>query len=62
MKFQSNLQVDATEYVEGHSSYLWMTKEILRQLDVDNYNAIFRINQQAKPLQDQTKQTNIVFI
>ncbi|TYI93122.1 hypothetical protein E1A91_D02G116700v1 [Gossypium mustelinum] len=54
--------VDATEYVEGHSSYLWMTKEILRQLDVDNYNAIFRTTQQAKPLQDQTKQTNIVFI
>ncbi|MFQ6628836.1 hypothetical protein Gotur_007657 [Gossypium turneri] len=54
--------VDATEYVEGHSSYLWMTKEILRQIDVDNYNAIFRTTQQAKPLQDQTKQANIVFI
>ncbi|MBA0555975.1 hypothetical protein Golob_026118, partial [Gossypium lobatum] len=62
VQFRGIENVDATEYVEGHCSYLWMTKEILRQLDVDNYNAIFRTTQQAKPLQDQTKQTNIVFI
>ncbi|MBA0681955.1 hypothetical protein Goari_023721 [Gossypium aridum] len=62
VQFRGIENVDATEYVEGHSSYLWMTKEILRQLDVDNYNAIFRTTQQAKPLQDQTKQTSIVFI
>ncbi|KAA3484505.1 transmembrane and coiled-coil domain-containing protein 4-like isoform X1 [Gossypium australe] len=59
VQFRGIENVDATEYVEGHSSYLWRTKEILRQLDVDNYNAIFRTTQQAKPLQDQTKQTNI---
>ncbi|KAG4207635.1 hypothetical protein ERO13_A03G080600v2 [Gossypium hirsutum] len=41
--------VDATEYVEGHSSYLWMTKEILRQLDVDNYRLFLGLPSRLNP-------------
>ncbi|GMI78550.1 hypothetical protein like AT4G36210 [Hibiscus trionum] len=37
--------VDATEFMEGHCSYLWKTKQILRQLDVDNYNPVCKTNQ-----------------
>ncbi|GKV02114.1 hypothetical protein SLEP1_g14589 [Rubroshorea leprosula] len=29
--------VDVTDYLEGHSSYLWKTKKILEQLDLESY-------------------------
>ncbi|XWS25856.1 hypothetical protein CRYUN_Cryun27aG0103000 [Craigia yunnanensis] len=47
--------VDATEFIEGHSSYLWMTRQILRQLDLDYYYPIFRTTQ-AKPQEEKSKQ------
>ncbi|KAK9136261.1 hypothetical protein Syun_015591 [Stephania yunnanensis] len=34
--------VDVTEIVEGHSSYLWTTQKILRQLELDTYFPIFK--------------------
>ncbi|KAJ8443634.1 hypothetical protein Cgig2_019616 [Carnegiea gigantea] len=34
--------VDATDMVEGHSSYLWATQQILDQLDLDTYFPVFR--------------------
>lgn len=34
--------VDATNMVEGHSSYLWATQQILDQLDLDTYFPVFR--------------------
>ncbi|KAK8571256.1 hypothetical protein V6N13_103385 [Hibiscus sabdariffa] len=43
IELQGIENVDATEFMEGHCSYLWKTKQILRQLDVDNYNPVFRI-------------------
>ncbi|XVE94615.1 hypothetical protein REPUB_Repub02eG0024000 [Reevesia pubescens] len=48
--------VDATELIEGHSSYLWMTKQILRQLDLDYYYPIFRTTH-SKPQEEKSKQT-----
>ncbi|KAE8658929.1 cytokinin dehydrogenase 5-like [Hibiscus syriacus] len=39
--------VDATEFMEGHCSYIWKTKQIFRQLDVDNYNPVCK----TKPYQ-----------
>lgn len=38
------LQVDVTEAIEGHSSYLWGTREILDRLDLDAYYPIFKIS------------------
>ncbi|XP_028765568.1 transmembrane and coiled-coil domain-containing protein 4 [Neltuma alba] len=33
--------VDVTQLIEGHNSYLCMTKQILEQLELDNYYAVF---------------------
>ncbi|KAL3844697.1 hypothetical protein ACJIZ3_002100 [Penstemon smallii] len=33
--------VDVTEVIEGHSSYLWGTQQILEQLDLDTYYPVF---------------------
>ncbi|KAL5778132.1 hypothetical protein ACOSP7_011058 [Xanthoceras sorbifolium] len=40
--------VDVTELIEGHSSYLHITKQILEQLDLENYYPVFRTTL-AKP-------------
>ncbi|CAI0392928.1 unnamed protein product [Linum tenue] len=34
--------VDVTEYIEGHSSYLWITQDILERLEMDTYFPVFR--------------------
>lgn len=34
--------VDASDIIEGHSSYLWSTQQILDQLDLDAYFPVFR--------------------
>uniref|UniRef100_A0A1J3HIC9 Transmembrane and coiled-coil domain-containing protein 4 n=1 Tax=Noccaea caerulescens TaxID=107243 RepID=A0A1J3HIC9_NOCCA len=34
--------VDVTEMVEGHSSYLWKTQQILERLEIDTYYPVFR--------------------
>ncbi|KAJ6989891.1 transmembrane and coiled-coil domain-containing protein 4 isoform X3 [Populus alba x Populus x berolinensis] len=34
--------VDVTDLVEGHSSYLWATQQILEQLELDAYYHVFR--------------------
>ncbi|KAK9284903.1 hypothetical protein L1049_024084 [Liquidambar formosana] len=34
--------VDVTELIEGHSSYLWATQQILEQLELDTYYPVFR--------------------
>ncbi|GKU90043.1 hypothetical protein SLEP1_g4091 [Rubroshorea leprosula] len=36
--------VDVTDYLEGHSSYLWKTKKILEQLDLESYYPVFKTN------------------
>lgn len=36
-----HLQVDVTEFIEGHSSYLWATQEILELLELDTYYPVF---------------------
>lgn len=36
--------VDVTHLVEGHSSYLWATQQILEQLEMDAYFPVFRSN------------------
>ncbi|EYU31146.1 hypothetical protein ABFS82_08G237700 [Erythranthe guttata] len=33
--------VDVTEVIEGHSSYLWKTQQILEQLELDTYYPVF---------------------
>ncbi|KAL9241440.1 hypothetical protein vseg_015554 [Gypsophila vaccaria] len=33
--------VDATDIIEGHSSYLWATQQILDRLDLDTYYPVF---------------------
>ncbi|KAH9610260.1 hypothetical protein KSS87_020386 [Heliosperma pusillum] len=33
--------VDATDIIEGHSSYLWATQQILDRLDLDTYFPVF---------------------
>ncbi|KAL0448439.1 UNVERIFIED_CONTAM: Transmembrane and coiled-coil domain-containing protein 4 [Sesamum latifolium] len=33
--------VDVTEVIEGHSSYLWRTQQILEQLELDTYYPVF---------------------
>ncbi|KAL7609238.1 hypothetical protein Lser_V15G12366 [Lactuca serriola] len=35
--------VDVTEVIEGHSSYLWGTREILDRLDLDGYYPVFKV-------------------
>ncbi|GAV75906.1 DUF726 domain-containing protein [Cephalotus follicularis] len=34
--------VDVTDLIEGHSSYLWATEQILEQLELDTYFPVFR--------------------
>ncbi|XP_050367085.1 uncharacterized protein LOC126785435 [Argentina anserina] len=34
--------VDVTQFVEGHSSYLWKTKQILELLELESYYPVFR--------------------
>ncbi|KAJ9703645.1 hypothetical protein PVL29_005099 [Vitis rotundifolia] len=34
--------VDVTELIEGHSSYLWVTQDILDRLELDTYYPVFR--------------------
>ncbi|KAJ4914384.1 hypothetical protein Rs2_09005 [Raphanus sativus] len=34
--------VDVTDMVEGHSSYLWKTQQILERLEIDTYYPVFR--------------------
>ncbi|XP_027356983.1 transmembrane and coiled-coil domain-containing protein 4-like [Abrus precatorius] len=34
--------VDVTQVIEGHSSYLWLTPKLLEQLQLDNCCAVFR--------------------
>lgn len=34
--------IDVNELIESHSSYLWMTNQILEQLDVESYYPVFR--------------------
>ncbi|CAN1226010.1 Uncharacterized membrane protein F35D11.3 [Linum perenne] len=36
------LQVDVTEYIEGHSSYLWAAGDILERLELDTYFPVFK--------------------
>ncbi|KAK4361491.1 hypothetical protein RND71_020443 [Anisodus tanguticus] len=33
--------VDVTEFIEGHSTYLWATEEILQLLELDTYYPVF---------------------
>jgi len=40
------LQVDVTQLIEGHSSYLRMTQKILEQLELDNCCAVFKSGQE----------------
>ncbi|PIN16614.1 hypothetical protein CDL12_10732 [Handroanthus impetiginosus] len=40
--------VDVTEIIEGHSSYLWGTQQILEQLELDTYYPVFK-RKVAKP-------------
>ncbi|XP_004509335.1 uncharacterized protein [Cicer arietinum] len=45
--------VDVTDYIEGHSSYLWATQQILDQLQLDTYfpvyNGVSSIQPGAEP-------------
>ncbi|WCJ32569.1 hypothetical protein M5689_013986 [Euphorbia peplus] len=38
--------IDVTNTIEGHSSYLWATQQILDQLELDTYCPVFRIPQE----------------
>ncbi|XP_047971731.1 transmembrane and coiled-coil domain-containing protein 4-like [Salvia hispanica] len=40
--------VDATEFIDGHSSYLWRTQQILEQLVLDTYYPVFN-REDVKP-------------
>ncbi|KAL9328253.1 hypothetical protein ACSQ67_003256 [Phaseolus vulgaris] len=35
--------VDVTDHVEGHSSYLWATQQVLDELELDAYYPVFKI-------------------
>ncbi|KAM1526659.1 hypothetical protein PS1_016359 [Malus domestica] len=41
--------VDVTQIVEGHSSYLWKTKQILEQLELDSYYPVFKTTMTPPP-------------
>ncbi|KAM0967710.1 hypothetical protein ACFX2A_016459 [Malus domestica] len=41
--------VDVTQIVEGHSSYLWKTKQILEQLELDSYYPVFKTTTMTPP-------------
>ncbi|OIV96319.1 hypothetical protein TanjilG_09746 [Lupinus angustifolius] len=45
--------IDLTHVIEGHSSYLWMTRKILDQLELDNYYAAFR-SEHENPQQEKS--------
>lgn len=47
------VQVDVTQLIEGHSSYLWKTQKILEQLELDNYFAVFR-SEQERPHEEKS--------
>jgi hypothetical protein len=47
------LQVDVTQVIEGHSSYLWMTPKILEQLELDNYFAVYK-GEHEKPQEEKS--------
>ena len=34
-------QVDVTEVIEGHSSYLWATQQIIEHLELNAYFPVF---------------------
>lgn len=34
-------QVDVTQVIEGHSSYLWATQQIIEQLQLNAYYPVF---------------------
>lgn len=40
--YSMDLQVDVTGLIEGHSSYLWATRQILEQLELETYYPVFR--------------------
>lgn len=40
----STLQVDVTHLIEGHSSYLWTTRQILDLIELDNYDTVISVN------------------
>lgn len=44
MNMLLTLQVDVTHLIEGHSSYLWATQQVLDQLELDTYFPVFRSN------------------
>lgn len=39
--YSLDLQVDVTGVIEGHSSYLWATRQILEQLELETYYPVF---------------------
>ncbi|CAK7334381.1 unnamed protein product [Dovyalis caffra] len=41
--------VDVTDLIEGHSSYLWATQQILEQLELDAYYPVFRSSPPREP-------------
>ncbi|XP_038715199.1 transmembrane and coiled-coil domain-containing protein 4-like isoform X2 [Tripterygium wilfordii] len=45
--------VDVTQLIEGHSSYLWATKQILEQLDLEHYYPVFR-STDTEPLEKES--------
>eukprot|EP00252_Welwitschia_mirabilis_P024108 TRINITY_DN7027_c0_g1_i1.p1 TRINITY_DN7027_c0_g1~~TRINITY_DN7027_c0_g1_i1.p1 ORF type:complete len:221 (+),score=51.69 TRINITY_DN7027_c0_g1_i1:24-665(+) len=34
--------IDVTEFVDGHSAYLWVTSDILERLEIENFYPVFR--------------------
>lgn len=42
-------QVDVTEIIDGHSSYLWSTQQILQELDLDTYYPVFNRSDAVTP-------------
>lgn len=36
-----DLQVDVTDHIEGHSSYLWATQQVLDKLELDTYYPVY---------------------
>ncbi|KAJ4702046.1 Transmembrane and coiled-coil domain-containing protein 4-like [Melia azedarach] len=48
--------VDVTELIEGHSSYLWITNQILKQLDLESYYPVYSTTH-AKPQEQKNSTT-----
>ncbi|MED6194464.1 hypothetical protein PIB30_116736 [Stylosanthes scabra] len=46
--------IDVTQLIEGHASYLQETRRILKYLELDNYNSIFRNEPESPPGQEST--------